>query len=195
LSEIAPVDAIICDDISFDNRVTAASIPPSLNFRGRFPWQSKGHSLYRPITKSTPNLTVERLLRVALPRHWDYEVHRRLNQSLSDVLGRDQYFLAVGRYLKPIVKTGLAGRMPCLLDIDDVDFDIFAQRAEDVTRPRWQRLLYSAQSSQIQDAFKKWLPQFQGLWVVKASDARYESLEMLRYCQTYPTIFRGSHLH
>jgi hypothetical protein len=95
---------------------------------GGFHGKSKGHSLYRLITRSTPNLTVERLLRVAPPRHWDYEVDRRLNQSLSDVLGRSQYFLAVGRYLKPIVKTGFVGRIPCLLDIDDVDFDIFAQR-------------------------------------------------------------------
>jgi glycosyltransferase involved in cell wall biosynthesis len=174
LSDIAPVDVILCDDISFNSSVTAASIPASLNFLGRFPWQSKGHSLYRLITKSTPNLRVERLMRVALPRHWDYEVDRRLNQSLSDLLSRDQYFLAVGRYLKPIVKTGLVGRMPCLLDIDDVDFDIFAQRAQDLTRPRWQRLLYSAQFSQIKAAFKKWLPQFHGLWVVKASDTRYE---------------------
>ena len=174
LSEIAPVDVILCDDISFDSRVTAASMPASLNFLGRFPWQSKGHSLYRLITKSPPNLRVERLLRVALPRHWDYDVDRRLNQSVSHLLGRNQYFLAVGRYLKPIVKTGLVGRMPCLLDIDDVDFDIFAQRAEDLTRPLWQRLLYSAQFSQIKAAFKKWLPQFHGLWVVKAGDTRYE---------------------
>ena len=174
LSDIAPVDVILCDDISFDSSVTAASIPASLNFLGRFPWRSKGHSLYRLFTKSTPNLTVERLMRVVLPRDWDYDVDRRLNQSLSDVLGSDRYFLAVGRYLKPIVKTGLVGRMPCLLDIDDVDFDIFAQRAQDVTRPRWQRLLYSAQASQIKAAFKKWLPHFQGLWVVKADDTRYE---------------------
>jgi glycosyltransferase involved in cell wall biosynthesis len=174
LSEIAPVDVILCDDISFESSVAAGSIPASLNFLGRFPWQSKGHSLYRLFTKSTPSLTVERLLRVAIPRHWDYDVDRRVNQSLSDVLGRNQYFLAVGRYLKPIVKTGLIGQMPCLVDIDDVDFDIFAQRAQDLTRPRWERILYSAQSSQIEAAFKKWLPQFQGLWVVKASDTRYE---------------------
>ena len=174
LSDIAPVDVILCDDISFDSSVTAASIPASLNFLGRFPWRSKGHSLYRLFTKSTPNLTVERLMRVVLPRDWDYDVDRRLSQSLSDVLGSDRYFLAVGRYLKPIVKTGLVGRMPCLLDIDDVDFDIFAQRAQDVTRPRWQRLLYSAQASQIKAAFNKWLPHFQGVWVVKAGDTQYE---------------------
>jgi len=174
LSEIAPVDVIHCDDISFDSNVTAASIPASLNFLGSFPWQSKGHSLYRLFTKSAPNLAVERLLRVALPRHWDYDVDRPLHQSLSRFLDRNRYFLAVGRYLKPIVKTGLVGRIPCLLDIDDVDFDIFAQRAQDVTRPRWQRLLYSAHSLQIEAAFKKWLPQFHGLWVVKAGDSRYE---------------------
>jgi glycosyltransferase involved in cell wall biosynthesis len=174
LGEIAPVDVIVCDDISFDSSVTAASIPASLNFLGRFPWQSKGHSLYRLFTKSAPNLTVERFLRVVLPRHWDYDVDRRLNRSLLDLLGCNQYFLAVGRYLKPIVKTGLVGRMPCLLDIDDVDFDIFAQRAQDITRPRWQRLLYSAHSSQIEAAFQKWLPQFHGLWVVKPGDTRYE---------------------
>jgi glycosyltransferase involved in cell wall biosynthesis len=173
LSEIAPVDVILCDDTSFESRVAAGSIPASLNFLGRFPWQSKGHSLYRLFTKSAPSLTVERLLRVAIPRYWDYDVDCRLNQTLSGVLARHRYFLTVGRYLKPIVKTGLIGRTPCLLDIDDVDFDIFAQRARDLTRPHWQRILYSAQSSQIEAAFKKWLPKFSGLWVAKASDTRY----------------------
>jgi glycosyltransferase involved in cell wall biosynthesis len=173
LSEIAPVDVIHCDDISFESSARVDSIPASLNFLGRFPWQSKGHSLYRYFTKSTPGLTVERLLRVAIPRDWDYDVDHRLNQTLSGVLGHNRYFLMVGRYLKPIVKAGLVGRTPCLLDIDDVDFDIFAQRARDVTRPRWQRILYSAQSSQIEAAFKKWLPKFSGLWVTKAGDTRH----------------------
>jgi glycosyltransferase involved in cell wall biosynthesis len=174
LSEIAPVDVILCDELTFDNSVTAAYMPAPMNFLGRFPWQSKAHALRGFFKKSTPlSLTVERMLRVALPRHWDYEIDRRLHRNLSEILGRHQYFLAVGRYLKPIVKAGLVGRMPCLLDIDDVDFDVFAQRARDLTRPRWQRLLYSAQSSQIKAAFQNWLPQFNGLWVAKADDTRY----------------------
>jgi glycosyltransferase involved in cell wall biosynthesis len=173
LSEIAPVDLIICDDLALNRSVPAASMPASINFVGSFPWQSKAYSLCRRFKKSTLSLTLERLLRVALPRNWDYDVDRHVNRSVSDVLDRNQYFLAVGRYLKPIVKTGLVGRMRCLLDIDDVDFDIFAQRAQDVTRPHWQRLLYSAHSSQIEVAFQKWLPQFNGLWVTKGGDTRY----------------------
>src|ERR1700746_1098944 len=173
LSENAPVDVILCDDLVNPRTNVTASVPASLNFLGRFPWQSKGHWLYRLLNKSTPSPTLERLLRAALPRDWDYEVDRQVSRSLSDVLSRNQYFLAVGRYLKPIVKTGLVGRIPCLLDIDDVDFDIFAQRARDVPRPRWGRILYSAQCSQIEAAFKKWLPKFSGLWVTKAGDTRY----------------------
>jgi len=185
LSEIAPVDLILCDDREFDSRVTTASIPAFFNLLGRFSWISKAHSLCRLFKKSTLSLTLERLVRVALPRDWDYEVDRRVNRSLSDVLAYSQYFLAVGRYLKPIIKTGLVGRMPCIVDIDDVDFDIFAQRAQDVTRPRWQRLLYSAQSSQIKGAFQQWLPQFNGLWVVKAGDTRYE---VTRHAAILPNI-------
>src|SRR5580704_3590044 len=184
LSEIAPVDVILCDDLVND-RATAPSVPSYLNFLGRFPWQSKGHWLYRLFKKSTPSPTIERLLRAAIPRHWDYEVDNQVHRSLSEVLGRNQYFLAVGRYLKPIVKTGLVGRMPCLLDIDDVDFDIFAQRAKDMTRPRWQRLLYSAQSSQIETAFRKWLPKFNGLWVAKANDTRHA---VARHAAILPNI-------
>ena len=184
LSEIAPVDVILCDDL-VNERVTAPSIPADLNFLGRFPWRSKGHWLYRLFKKSTPSPTIERLLRAVLPRDWDYEVDSHVNRSLSEVLGRNQYFLAVGRYLKPIVKTGLVGRMPCLLDIDDVDFDIFAQRAKDMTRPRWQRLLYSAQSSQIETAFQKWLPKFNGLWVAKANDTRHA---VARHAAILPNI-------
>src|ERR1700757_1864965 len=173
LSEIAPVDVILCDDLVNPHTNVTASVPASLNFLGRFPWQSKGHWLYRLFRKSTPSPTLERLLRAALPRDWDYEVDCNVGRSLSDILTRNQYFLAVGRYLKPIVKTGLVGRMPCLLDIDDVDFDIFAQRSREVGRPRWQRYLYSVQSSQIEAAFQKWLPKFDGLWVAKPNDTRH----------------------
>jgi glycosyltransferase involved in cell wall biosynthesis len=172
LSEIAPVDLILCDD-PVHRDATAVSMPDSINFLGRFPWQPKGDWLYRLFKKSTPSPTVERMLRAAIPRHRDYEVDDRVNRSLSAFLDRDQYFLAVGRYLKPIVKTGLVGRIPCLLDVDDVDFDIFAQRAQEVTRPGWQRFLYSAQSSQIKAAFQKWLPQFNGVWVTKPGDTRH----------------------
>src|ERR1700730_10206965 len=49
LSEIAPTDVILCDDL-VNNRVTAPSIPAHLNFLGRFPWQSEGHLLYRLLT-------------------------------------------------------------------------------------------------------------------------------------------------
>ena len=173
LSEIAPVDVILCDDLVNPRTNVTASVPASLNFLGRFPWQSKGHWLYRLFRKSTPSPTLERLLRAALPRDWDYEVDSGVKRSLSEVLARNEYFLAVGRYLKPIVKTGLVGRMPCLLDIDDVDFDIFAQRARDLALPRWQRFLYTVQSSQVEAAFQKWLPKFNGLWVAKPNDTRH----------------------
>jgi glycosyltransferase involved in cell wall biosynthesis len=173
LSEIAPVDVILCHDLAFQSGVTGVSIPASMNFLGRFPWQSTAYSLRRILKASTLSLTAERVLRVALPRNWDYGVDGSVCRSLSDVLARNQYFLAVGRYLKPIVKTGLVGRMPCLLDIDDVDFDLFAQRAQDTARSRLQRLLYSAQSSQIKAAFQKWVPRFRGLWVTKTEDTRH----------------------
>ena len=173
LSEIAPVDFILCHDLAFQSGVTGASIPGSMNFIGRFPWQSTAYSLCRILKKSRFSLPAERLLRVALPRDLDYGIDARISRSLSDVLSRNQYFLAVGRYLKPILKTGLIRRMPCLLDIDDVDFDLFAQRAQDAALPRWERLLYSAQSSQIKAAFQKWVPQFHGIWVTKAEDTRH----------------------
>ncbi|MBV8279031.1 MAG: glycosyltransferase family 4 protein [Verrucomicrobia bacterium] len=173
MNEVAPVDVILCDDLELDSNIAMASTTASVNYLGRFPWQSKARSLFRHFKKSALSLTIERFVRVALPRNWDYEVDRGVSRSISKVLDRSKYLLTVGRYLKPIVKTGLVGRMSCLLDIDDVDFDIFAQRAEDLTRPQWQRLLYSAQSSQIKAAFHKWLPQFNGLWVTKAGDRRH----------------------
>ena len=173
LSEIAPVDVVLCDSLESKNSITADAIPASISFLGRFAWRSKGQWLRRLFERSTLSLAVERLLHVAIPKHWDYEVDCRVNRGLLDVLGRSQYALVVGRYLKPIVKTGLVGQIPCLLDIDDVDFDIVAQQAQDITRSRWRRLLYSAHYSQIQAAFQKWLPKFDGLWVTKADDKRH----------------------
>ena len=138
-------------------------------------------------------LTVDRLLHVAIPKHWDYEVDFRVNRSLSDVLGRNQYLLAVGRYLKPIVKTGIVGQMPCLLDADDIDFDILAQQAQDATRPRWRRLLNSIHSSQIKGAFHKWLPRFNGLWVAKPADTRHAVTRNAAILPNIPYHFPGLH--
>jgi len=172
LSEIAPVDVVLCTDPYKPNGIPS-TMPASMNFLGRFPWWPTGHSLRCLFENSALGLTVDRLLHVTIPKDWDYEVDCRVNRNLFSVLGRNQYSLAVGRYLKPIVKTGIVGRMPCLLDIDDIDFDILAQQAQDATRPRWRRFLNSTHSSQVKEAFQKWLPKFNGLWVTKASDTQY----------------------
>src|SRR5215831_17974667 len=98
LNEIAPVDVILCDDLPSNGDAAPSSMPPSVNFLGRFQWQSKARALAaRPFKNSKLSVTVERLLRVALPRHWDYEVDRRVSQSVSDMLGPNHYCLAVGR--------------------------------------------------------------------------------------------------
>jgi glycosyltransferase involved in cell wall biosynthesis len=173
LSEIAPVDVILCDDL-VHRTVPDPAMPASFNFLGSFPWQSKGNWFYRLSRQSTPHPAIERFLRVLLPRDWDYRIDAGLSRRISDVLPLRDYFLAVGRYLKPIVKTGIVGRIPSLLDVDDVDFDIFAQRAQEEARPVWERRLYSMQSSQIKTAFKKWLPKFETVWVTKAGDKQYE---------------------
>ena len=68
LSEIAPADVILCDDLVNPRTNVTACVPASLNFLGRFPWRSKGHWLYRLFGKTTPSPTLERLLRAALPR-------------------------------------------------------------------------------------------------------------------------------
>jgi glycosyltransferase involved in cell wall biosynthesis len=172
LSEIAPVDIVLCDD-AVNHSVTRASIPKSFNYLGRFPWRSKGDWIYRLLGRTKPHPKAEKILRVVLPRGWDYETDPKVGRDVKDILHRQPYFLAVGRYLKPIVKTGLVGQLPCLLDVDDVDFHIFSQRSKENNRPWWERSLYSAQSSQIREAFGKWLPQFQGLWVTKTEDTRY----------------------
>ena len=173
LNEIGPVDVVqVCDER--ESSVPLSGMPTTVNFLGRFLWQSKTHLLDRLCRKSTLlSLTINRLRNIALPKHWDYEVDYRVNRSLSDVLGRNRYFLAVGRYLLPIVKTGVIGRMPCLLDIDDIDFEMLAQKAQDATRPCWRRFLDSTYCSQIKRAFEKWVPQFNGVWVTKAGDTRY----------------------
>jgi glycosyltransferase involved in cell wall biosynthesis len=172
LSEIAPVDLVLCND-PYKPGIDMSPIPASMNFLGRFPWQPKGYSLHRLFNRSIFGLTVDRLLHVAIPKNWDYEVDFRVHRGLSAVLERKQHFLAVGRYLKPIIKTGIVGSLPCLLDADDIDFDILAQQAQDATRPRWRRLLNSIHSSQIKRAFHKWLPRFHGLWVAKPADTRH----------------------
>ena len=46
LSEIAPVDVVLCND-PYKPGIGTSLIPASMNFLGRFPWQPKGYSLHR----------------------------------------------------------------------------------------------------------------------------------------------------
>src|ERR1700730_6222281 len=96
LSEIAPLDVILCTD-PYKPIAAVPSMPASLNLLGRFQWQPRGYSIHRLFEKSIFSLTIDRILHVAIPKHWDYEVDYRVKRGLLDVLRRNQYFLAVGR--------------------------------------------------------------------------------------------------
>jgi glycosyltransferase involved in cell wall biosynthesis len=191
LTEIAPVDVILCNEI-LNPDVAADSLLYPMNFLGRFPWRARGYSLRRLFMKSTLERTINRLLHVTIPKNWEYGVDFRVRQSFSDLLKGNRYFLVVGRYLLPMVKAGLVGRIPCLLDVDDIDFDILAQRAQDLTCPRWRRFLHSAHSRQIKAAFEKWLPKFDGLWVTKAGDTRHAVTRNAAILPNIPYHFPGS---
>lgn len=172
LEEIAPVDVILSrDPFSWLNDESPS--PTTFNLAGNFPWRGKAHWLYRFLKKPTPSPALERGLSLILPGSWDYRVDSDVARRVLALLSPGDHFLAVGRYLKPIVKTGLVGRFRCLLDIDDLDFDIFEHYSKDRMRPLWQRILYTIRALQIKMAFERWVPRFDGLWVCKASDAQY----------------------
>jgi len=173
LSEIAPVDVILCQEMGLRDGRLGVRLPANVNFLGRFFWQSKDEMAVELVKKVSSNRTVHRWCRAMVPKHLDYGVDERLKVHVTHALAPRTYFLAVGRYLKPIIKTGLIGKLPCMLDADDIDFEIADQMARDPARSLPRRVYYTVQSLERKAALQRWMPRFEGMWVTKLEDTKH----------------------
>ena len=76
------------------------------------------------------------------------------------------YDVVVGRYLRPTIKSGVVGSGPPLvLDVDDLDTQVFLSRLNVPGRPAWERFINRWHYRQIQKIVPGELRKFDLVWV------------------------------
>lgn len=108
--------------------IGAIDPPPSRD--KLWPWK-----LFRPIS-----INLARRLARNLGRHSaQYSTHLPTYQALSELGNPNSYDLAVGRYLAPCAKAGLTNYRRVIVDLDDLDSEVYRASSEVSGLPEWRR--------------------------------------------------------
>ena len=100
----------------------------------------------------------------------DYEPDPRVAAAVNEVLESRRYDLVVGRYLRPTIKTGLFGRMPLVVDMDDLDTDVYETRLERPGLDPITRVIVRSHARQMHEIMHRVVPLTDSLIVAKPMD-------------------------
>lgn len=141
------------------------------------------------------------------PWHWIRPLHPKLVQRLAHNLGRRSnmyrphpsvadvidrfhshapYDLVVGRYLSYAMVAGLHQHRRSILDVDDLDTEIYRSRLDEPNLPFWQRIVLRWHLAQLTSIVAKSLPRFSALWIANPSDRSLPGLEEARVLLNLP---------
>ncbi len=101
---------------------------------------------------------------------WMYCTTPALVDRARQLIAENDYDLVVARYAHSIARSGFLGLVPTLLDIDDVDTQIYQSRLDSPETPRWKRPLVKRRLRQVQRPFEQVLSQCSHLFVAKDAD-------------------------
>jgi glycosyltransferase involved in cell wall biosynthesis len=126
--------------------------------------------LFRPIH---PRL-VDRAAHNLGKRGVNYAPDRLAQSAFRHALERRSYTAVVGRYLLPTVKSGalsqIGRRLPVVLDVDDLDTEVYRTRLGVPDLPGWKRAVVRRHLHQLERIVAELLPKFDHLWVPSRTD-------------------------
>lgn len=129
LTELGDVDCIYLDSLSSINEGVLDVLKKDFGCIANAPMT---HASERGLWRLLPSPKGASLNRIA--HNLDssrslYKADSALLEQLSGKIGFEDYDIIVGRYAKSLAKLGLPnGKVPVLLDIDDLDSDVYASR-------------------------------------------------------------------
>lgn len=103
-------------------------------------------------------------------KHVHYAVDRRVNQVFEQALNNTSYDLVVSRYLHPAAISGALDSAPVLVDVDDIDYEVWRWRCESERTPRWQRPIARAHYKSLRKLVPTLLSRARGAWVTNPAD-------------------------
>ncbi|NHA15361.1 glycosyltransferase family 4 protein [Thioalkalivibrio sp. XN279] len=101
---------------------------------------------------------------------YEYRSNHRIFSALKQVFDGGGYDLVIGRYLKASEVAGVSSLAPSLIDLDDLDTSVLANRLSSPGTPRWQRPLVRWKLRQLQVEFDKWVNRYTRCWVSSEND-------------------------
>lgn len=94
-----------------------------------------------------------------------YQPHPRVTPVLERALAARYYDVIIGRYLKPTSMSGALLRTPLILDVDDLDYEVWRSRLDDPATPAYKRPVIRHHLRQLEALVPSLLNRCDRLWV------------------------------
>lgn len=139
LRTLGEVDLVI---VSSDGLTNREELTRDWGLVADFVWMPLGERApFRWLLRAKPDLA-HRFARAVAPNAWDYEPDPAIASHVRVLMTERHYDVVVGRHLRPTVKAGVLGsRVPCVLDLDDLDTKLIITRRNDPGQSIWKRAI------------------------------------------------------
>jgi len=152
--------------------------------RGAYmPW-----GLARPLA---PRL-VDRLAHNFGRRRVDYRPDPAITRWFDQHVDLDQYDVVVGRYLYGLTKPDLIDRARTVLDVDDLDTEVYRTRLAVPTNRPWQNMMIRHHLRQLNRVIPPLLRRCDALWVANENDRQRHGLADADVLPNIPFIPEGA---
>ncbi|MEM9347280.1 MAG: glycosyltransferase family 4 protein [Planctomycetota bacterium] len=124
---------------------------------------------WRTVRPLAPKL-VQRLAHNLGNRKLDYRTSPRINEAILKLTNDRAYDLAVGRYLLATTQSGVIDRIPTILDVDDLDTQVYATRLNAPGESKFERWVVKRHLTQLEEIIPLRLAKIKHLWMASAKD-------------------------
>lgn len=178
LARLGHVDLVVLDKLTDYSTAEIQILRREFNMVAHAPICHAGSKgLWKYIARFSPKL-VNRLAHNLNASRSLYEKDARLCESLGQMIQEGDYDLVVGRYAKSLAKVGLpSGKIPSVLDIDDLDSDVYASRLEAPNQGAFQKWMIRRHLKQIKRALPSFLKRLDHCWVANPENLNAPGLK------------------
>ena len=168
LRSVAEVDLVV---VSTDPVTNREELRRDHGLVADFVWQRPGNRWpFRWFLRWRPEV-VHKVAQTLMPRSLDYHPDPEIAAAVRKLIAGREYDVVVGRYLRPTLKSGAVGNVPlAVLDVDDLDTQVFLSRLNVPGRPAWERFINRWHYGQIKKVIPAHLEKFDLVWITNEED-------------------------